>query len=48
VKAEAPFVGTHHDIHHPEITTLVLLAAGLLEGGPDGVRAPRAQPLPLV
>jgi hypothetical protein len=47
VKAEAPFVGAHHDIHHPEIATLVLLAAGLLEGGPEGVRAPRAQPLAL-
>ena len=47
VKADAPFVGAHHDIHHAEIATLVLLAAGLLQGGPDGVRAPRAQPLAL-
>jgi hypothetical protein len=47
VRAEAPFVGAHHDIHHAEIATLVLLAAGLLQGGPEGVRAPRVEPLAL-
>ncbi len=34
-------VGAHRDIYHDEIATLVLLAAGLLTGGPDGAR-PRA------
>ena len=29
-----PFIGAHCDIYHDEIATLVLLAAGLLQGGP--------------
>jgi len=31
-------IGAHCDIDHDEIATLVLLAAGLLVGGPDGAR----------
>jgi hypothetical protein len=31
-------IGAHCDIHHHEIATLALLAAGLLQGGPDGAR----------
>jgi len=31
-------VGAHCDIYHDEIATLVLLAAGLLTGGPEGAR----------
>jgi len=34
-------IGAHRDIYHDEIATLVLLAAGLLTGGPDGPRARR-------
>ena len=34
-------IGAHRDIYHDEIATLVLLAAGLLTGGPDGLRTPR-------
>lgn len=45
VRAQVPVIGAHRDIHHPEIATLVLLAADLLRGGPDGVRPPRAQAL---
>ncbi len=37
-------IGAHCDIYHDEIATLVLLAAGLLTGGPDGLRAPRLTP----
>jgi pimeloyl-ACP methyl ester carboxylesterase len=37
-------VGAHRDIYHDEIATLVLLAAGLLTGGPDGLRSPRLSP----
>jgi hypothetical protein len=43
--AQVPFLGAHRDIHHQEVATLILLAAGLLEGGPDGVRPPRTQAL---
>ena len=45
VKAEDPVVGAHRDIHHREIATLILLAGGLLQGGPDGIRPPRLDPL---
>jgi hypothetical protein len=31
-------IGAHRDIHHAEVANLVLLAAGLLVGGPDGIR----------
>jgi hypothetical protein len=31
-------IGAHCDIYHDEIATLVLLAAGLLTGGPAGAR----------
>jgi len=44
VRAQDPLLGAHRDIHHPEIATLVLLAAGLLEAAPDGMRARRLQP----
>jgi hypothetical protein len=37
--------GTHGDICHAGIATLILLAGGLLQGGPDGIRAPRLDPL---
>jgi hypothetical protein len=33
-----PLVGAHRDIYHVEIARLVVLAAGLLAGGPDGLR----------
>ena len=33
-------IGAHRDIYHGEIATLVLLAAGLLTGGPEGLRRP--------
>jgi hypothetical protein len=36
-------IGAHCDIYHDEIATLVLLAAGLLAGGPTGAR-PRLVP----
>ena len=39
VKAREPLVGAHRDIFHPEIATLVAMAAGLIAGGPDGARA---------
>ena len=35
-------VGAHRDIYHDEIAALVLLAAGLLTGGPSGLRPRRA------
>jgi hypothetical protein len=38
VTANEWVVGAHRDIYHPEIATLVLLAAGLLQGDPDGAR----------
>ena len=37
-------IGAHRDIYHDEIATLVLLAAGLLTGSPDGLRTPRLSP----
>ena len=42
VRAREPFMGAHRDIFHPEVATLVAMAAGLLVGGPDGAR-----PLPV-
>jgi hypothetical protein len=47
VRAREPLVGAHRDIHHREVATLIGLAAGLLVGGPDGVRAPRLDPCDL-
>jgi len=44
VRAQDPLLGAHRDIHHPEIATLVLLAAGLLEAAPDGMRSRRLRP----
>ena len=38
VRAREPFIGAHRDILHPEVATLVAMAAGLLVGGPDGAR----------
>jgi len=35
-------IGAHRDIYHDEIATLVLLAAGVLTGGPGGLRPRRA------
>jgi hypothetical protein len=37
--------GTHDDICHSAIATLILLAGGLLHGGPDGIRPPRLDPI---
>jgi hypothetical protein len=45
VRADAPGLGAHRDIVHTEIGVLVLLAAGLLQGGPGGVRVPPTSPL---
>jgi hypothetical protein len=45
VRAQEPFLGAHRDIFHAEVATLVLLAAGLLRGGPDAARPVRAAPL---
>jgi hypothetical protein len=45
VRARAPLVGAHRDIFHPEVATLVLLAAGVLVAGPDGLRPPPLDPL---
>jgi hypothetical protein len=44
VRAGEFLVGAHRDIHHPEIAMLVLLAAGLLQGGPERVRRPPLSP----
>lgn len=38
-------IGAHRDIYHDEIATLVLLAAGLLRGGPAGPRPRPVSPL---
>ena len=38
VAAQEWLIGAHRDIYHPEIATLVLLAAGLLGGSPAGAR----------
>jgi hypothetical protein len=43
VKAREPVVGAHRDIHHAEVATLILLAGGLLEVGPEGIRPPRLE-----
>jgi hypothetical protein len=45
VRADAPLLGTHHDVFHPEVATLVAMAAGLIVGGPDGARAVPRDPL---
>jgi len=45
VNARASMLGAHGDIHRPEIAGLVLLAARLLEAGPDGLRPRRVDPL---
>jgi hypothetical protein len=45
VKGDARGAGAHRDIFHTEVGVLVLLAAGLLQGGPDGVRMPPLSPL---
>jgi hypothetical protein len=38
--------GRHHDdICHPGIAMLILLADGLLQGGPDGFRPPQLDPI---
>ena len=42
VAREEWLIGAHRDIYHGEIATLVLLAAGLLAGGPAG---PRPRPV---
>src|SRR5439155_10000944 len=42
--AGEPF-GAHRDIHRPEVAALVLMAAGLLEGGPERARPRRVTPL---
>ena len=39
-------IGAHCDIYHDEIATLVLLAAGLLTGGPAGTRPRPVSPFP--
>jgi hypothetical protein len=44
VTKEEPIIGAHRDIYHAEIAILVLLAAGLLMGGPHGARTPRLSP----
>ena len=38
VRANEPLVGSHRDIYHAEVATLVAMAAGLLVGGPAGSR----------
>jgi hypothetical protein len=38
VTCEDRLIGAHRDIYHDEIANLVLLAAGLLTGGPAGLR----------
>ncbi len=38
-------IGAHRDIYHDEIARLVLLAAGLLRGGPAGPRPRPVSPL---
>ena len=45
VKAREPVVGAHRDIYHREIATLILLAGGLLQGGPEGIRSSRLDPI---
>jgi hypothetical protein len=45
VRDKDPLVGAHRDIYHFEVARLVLLAAGLLAGGPDGLRPRPVSPL---
>jgi hypothetical protein len=44
LRATPARVTARGDFQRPEVATLVLLAAGLLEGGPDGIRPRRATP----
>ena len=37
-------LGAHRDIYHPEIATLILMAAGQLAGSPEGPRRPPLSP----
>ena len=39
-----PVIGAHLDIDYIEVSRTVLVAAGLLEPSPDGLRAPRRSP----
>ena len=43
--AGAPLLGAHHDVFHPEVATLVAMAAGLIVGGPAGARPVPRDPL---
>lgn len=45
VNTDDAWLGAHRDIHHPEIATLILLAARLLEGSADGARPRRVATL---
>ena len=45
ITASETLMGAHRDIHHPQVATLVLLAAGLLQPGPEGLRPARVSPL---
>jgi hypothetical protein len=45
VRAAGALRGAHGDIFHREIATLVAMAAGLLVGGPDGLRPVPVDPL---
>lgn len=45
VKAQDFLIGAHRDIFHREVATLIGLAAGVLVGGPDGVRPRRVDPV---
>jgi len=46
-RANEWLVGAHRDIYHPEIATLIAMAAGLLQGGADGPRPRPITPLTL-
>jgi len=48
VKANGWLLGAHLDIFHPEIATVVLMAAGLLQGHPEGPRPRPVTPLDTV
>jgi hypothetical protein len=45
VNAEDFVIGAHRDIFHREVATLIALAAGVLVGGPEGVRPRRLDPV---
>ncbi len=45
VNAQDFLIGAHRDIFYREVATLIALAAGVLVGGPDGVRPRRVDPL---